>query len=481
MHLLAIFIVVALTLHINYNENDRTCKNNFLAFVEYYAPWCVHCNALALEYTKVATLLEHEKLETKVGKVDAAEEGDLAGKYGVSKHSALKNFSSGSDIDYTGRRQADDMITWLKKKTGSSAKELESVEEAKAFVEESQVVVIDLFKDRKSAEAKAFSSTANSVENYPFGVTSNEEVYKNYETKCDSDNLFKKFDKKEVVFEGEATSEEALKKFVQSQSLPLLIEFNHETAQKILGEDNKNHLLLFLSKKGTYFNSFIERARKVAKEFRDQVLFVTINVDIEDHQRILKYFGMKKEDVPAMRILELDMAEYKPAAPYHSTENIKEFVESFIEGKLKQHLTSQDLPEDCYKSPVKVLDSSNFDELAFNSGKDILVPFYAPWCRHCKQLAPIYNELSKKYKDSKSVVTAKMDATVNKMKHTKTTSFPTPKLCSKGKNKVIDFNGKRTLNGFVQFLESSGLYGKGPSDEAPKIDKSDYVSLKNEL
>ena len=38
---------------------------------------------------------------------------------------------------------------------------------------------------------------------------------------------------------------------------------------------------------------------------------------------------------------------------------------------------------------------------------------YAPWCGHCKQLAPIYAKLAKRFAKVESVVVAKMDGTEN--------------------------------------------------------------------
>lgn len=85
-------------------------------------------------------------------------------------------------------------------------------------------------------------------------------------------------------------------------------------------------------------------------------------------------------------------------------------------------------------------------------------------CGHCKQLAPIYDQLGEKFADSETVVIAKIDATANELEHTKITSFPTIKLYKKGDNSAVDYNGERTLEGFTKFLESGGQESEGVPD-----------------
>lgn len=52
--------------------------------------------------------------------------------------------------------------------------------------------------------------------------------------------------------------------------MPLVVEFNHDTAQKIFGGDVKSHLLLFLSKDAGHFD-VVDPVKDVAKEFKEQV------------------------------------------------------------------------------------------------------------------------------------------------------------------------------------------------------------------
>uniref|UniRef100_A0AAR2M4P8 protein disulfide-isomerase n=1 Tax=Pygocentrus nattereri TaxID=42514 RepID=A0AAR2M4P8_PYGNA len=392
--------------------------------VEFYAPWCGHCKALAPEYAKAAGLLKAEGSDIRLAKVDATEETDLAQEFGVRGYPTIKFFKGGeksSPKEYSGESDGGD----------------------------------------------AFIKAAEAIDDIPFGISSDDAVFSKFEVTKDAVVLFKKFDEGRNTFDGELSKENLLT-FIQANQLPLVIEFTEQTAPKIFGGDIKSHILLFVPKASKDFQDKMDNFRKAAEGFKGKILFIFIDSDVDDNQRILEFFGLKKEECPALRLITLEdeMTKYKPETSEITAENIITFCTAFVEGKLKPHLMSQDIPEDWDKNPVKVLVGKNFEEVAFDPTKNVFIEFYAPWCGHCKQLAPIWDQLGAKYKDSKDVVVAKMDSTANEIEAVKVHSFPTLKFFPAGEErKIIDYSGERTLEGFTKFLESGGKEGGAPAGD----------------
>jgi protein disulfide-isomerase A1 len=373
----------------------------------------------------------------------------------------------------------------LKKKTGFPATKLADVAAAKKFVEEREVAVIGFFTSEDSDNSKAFLEAVRGFDDLEFGYVNCPLLAGEYNIKGEGVVLLKKFDEGRAELTSDLTKE-SITKFVKENSLPLFIEFNQESAQKIFSGELKSHLLIFISKEAENFEKVNESVRNLAKEYKNKLLFVFVNIDIDENSRITEFFGLKKEDFPAVRLISLadQLVKYKPDQAELNPEKLRVFVDDYLAGKLKPHLNTQDVPKDWDAAAVKVLVGKNFEEVAYDKTKDVLVEFYAPWCGHCKKLAPIYDELGDNFAKNSDIVVAKMDSTANEVEGVRVDSFPTLKLFRKGDNKVIDYNGERTLEGMTKFLESGGEFGQAApeeeADEEPE-EEEEKKAAKDEL
>jgi len=449
---------------LNKDNFDEALQTPYL-LVEYYAPWCGHCKSLAPKYAAAATQLKDEGSEIRLAKVDATVEKELGEKAGVKGFPTLVFYKNGNPMEFGGGRDTEPIINWLKKKTGPAAKLLTTAIEVTEFSESANLVVIGTFQSEEASEAKEFLKTADASEDAVFGVSYDKEAKPSIVLHSKDEGKFD-FD----VAEGFESSK--IGSFVKTNSVPIGAEFVEDTYQKNFASGVNHHLLLFISGRAERHQDLTTYFKTVAKEFKGKMTFMWVDVDKEDNQGALSFFDMAKDGekfTATMRIVNFgeDTAKFLPEVNTTDEQSLRDFANGVLDGKIEQHYKSAALPGDWDAKGVKVLVASNFHAVTgVESGKNVLVEMYAPWCGHCKQLEPIWDELGEKYKDHESIVIAKMDATANEVKGVSIQGFPTIKYF-KATGEVLDYSGQRDLDAFVKYLESDGEE-ETPEEETPE-------------
>jgi len=199
-----------------------------------------------------------------------------------------------------------------------------------------------------------------------------------------------------------------------------------------------------------------EAFKAAAKQLKeDGLIFSFASIEEEFGGRLSEFLGIEEDALPVVRLVQpKDNIKKYVFEKEITEENIKSFVRDFRDNKLKPYFKSQPIPTESHENGVRTIVGKNFEEIVLDSTKDVLVEYYAPWCGHCKHLAPIYESLASRLKGSENLIIAKMDATANEVESVAVEGFPTIKFYPANKKQSpIDFEGERDEEGFVQFLK----------------------------
>ncbi|XP_062572730.1 protein disulfide-isomerase A4-like, partial [Saccostrea cucullata] len=449
---------------------------NELSLVEFYAPWCGHCKALAPAYEKAAKQLSIQTDPIPLAKVDATVETELASEYEVSGYPTMFLFRKGKKYEYNGPRDENGIVNYLIKQQGEASKLKLSVKDVKSSMKPSEIFVMGFFDNLNDPKLRIYMDAANTMrEEFSFGHTLDPSIADAFKTNpgtvlvFNPERFYTKYEPKWHIMKLDDVEDEGdIVEFVRKREVPLVGQY---TANNIK-QYQKYRPLCFVF----YTVDWSFDHREATQLWRNKVAKIANNhkevkfaiADEDEHSHLIAEFGLDDSGE------EINIACYGPDGKKYPMEpmeeweddDVEEFITKMKKGKLTPHLKSQPVPKR-NDGPVKTVVAKSFDKIVKDKSKDVLIELYAPWCGHCKQLEPIYRDLATKVKKEKNLVIAKMDATANDVSELyKAEGFPTIYFApSDNKDAPLKYSGGRTVDDFMKYLKEHATVAFKGKDE----------------
>ena len=380
--------------------------------------------------------------------------------------------SQGTKQDYTGGRTKDTIVEWVNKKTGPASLEV-SCDDMSAKTAESKLA-LSYFGALEGDLFDSFMSSARDPrisEKFQFFHTSDASCADKFATSANGIALSRSFDESPIKVVGSTADE--IVDFAKTASVPTLITFSEDYIEPIFGDHNPA-LILFTEESDQGYQAVFEKA---SKDLNGQILFVTSGVTEGIQSRLAEFIGVEKKDMPTLRLIapEESMLKYVWEGDVNalSGDDVAKFISDFKAGSLQPHLKSEEIPEQATVDGLTTLVGKSWDSIVNDASKDVLVKYYAPWCGHCKALAPTWADLAKDVADVEDLIIADFDATVNEVPGLEIRGYPTLKFYPKNNKAGEDYSGDRDLDAFKQWLgENSSAYKAArPASEGATTDE----------
>ncbi|OBA22415.1 disulfide isomerase [Metschnikowia bicuspidata var. bicuspidata NRRL YB-4993] len=480
----------------------QTLEENPMVLMEFFAPWCGHCKTLGPQFAKAADELSESLPKVKLGQVNCVEEEELCRQHEIKGYPTMK-LARGpyqQPDDYEGPRDSAGIVDYMIKMSQSP---VNIVSDFTSFVERAEAeikpFVVQVLPKAAHAAAAAFNETFGEIallqrrHRSHFSLeddTSIAELAKltGLEFAADKAHYLLvhpgQFDDARV-FSGDNFTHEEFTEWATHAQVPDFGDINRDTYMVYMGSTMPL---------GYYFYETPEQRAAVeaffaekGKELRGKIHFV--GLDATQFGRHAEILNMDPLVVPLFAIQDnsngrkygINQVEH----PSPSTKTIEEFIDSFLAGEAEPIIKSEPLPtseDEDYDENVEKLVAHNYDDVLADESKNIIVEYFAPWCGHCKKLAPTWSELGAYYKENDdSVVVAKIDHTLNDVAVPHNIEgYPTVILYPANGEKDpktglrlgVVYNNARELESFKEFIETTKVSSAGNTEDAAEEDAS---------
>ncbi|KAG7987008.1 hypothetical protein I3843_03G111200 [Carya illinoinensis] len=370
-------------------------------------------------YEKAASILSSHDPPVILAKVDASHESneELASEYEITRIPTLKILRNGGKSlqEFKGPREAD--------------AEIKSLEDATSVIDEDKISIVGIFTEFSGEKFDNFTALAEKLRSdFDFGHTLDPKLLPRGESSVNEPTvrLLKPFDERSVDFQDFHV--DALEKFVEEASVPTVTLFN---------KDPTNHPFVI-----KFFNSPNAKA----------MLFLNFSSELVDGFKSKFYDLAVRYKGNGISFLIGDIeASQGPFQPDH----IGPWLKEYMDGHLQPFVNSEPIPE-TNNEPVKVIVADSLHDLVINSGKNVLLEFYAPWCGDCEKLTSILDEVAVSFENDADVIIAKLDATANDIPTHIFEVHGYPTLYFKSASgKFVKYDGNGSKEDIIDFIRNN--------------------------
>ena len=484
-------------------------EENPLILAEFFAPWCGYCKMLGPEYSKAADSLNESHPKIKLAQIDCTEDEALCLEHGIRGYPTLKIIRDGdskSAEDYQGPREASGIADYMIKQSLPAVQFPETFEELDTLIDAQTkpfVLQINPTEDGNST----FNKVANQKrKDYVFINVEDKQVIKDLNKKFKNVDITgkkpsylvvqpKQFD--EVAkFDGKKIDVESLTEFIGVEAVPYFGEINQDTYMTYM--TSPLPIAYYFYNNAEQREAIADDLTKLGKKYRGKLNIVGLDASL--FGRHAEVINMDPEVVPLFAIHHIsdnkkfgvNQTEY-PEGP--SFKVIEKFVADYFADKLTPIIKSEPLPTEEEKSanPVVKLVAHNYKDILDQTDKDVFVKYYAPWCGHCKKLAPTWEELAEIFgsnKDDAKVIVADIDHTNNDVDvpyniegYPTLLMFPANGKIDKktGIREPIVFEGQRELDTLIEFIKEKGALNVDGVELKAKLDEEKATKEEEEV
>ncbi|CAA6657194.1 unnamed protein product [Spirodela intermedia] len=400
------------------NISETVSKHPFIV-VEFYAPWCGHCQQLAPEYEKAAAVLSKHDPPIVLAKLDGNEDvnKELLTQYNIGGFPTLKV-----------PREADGIVENLKKLLGPPSTEVNSLEDVANHFDEKKVYIVGVFSEFSGDEFDKYMNVAEKLRSdYNFGHTKNAKSL----PKGDTNDFHP----------------DAVEKFIERATKPLVT---------VLTKDPATHPLVI-----NFFNSENSKA------------LLLVNFSTENFEAYKSAYhtaaGIYTEKEINFLLGDLEASE---GAFEVEPDQIVPWMKEYMTGNLQSFTKSAPIPE-VNNEPVKVVVTNSLQDMFFNSGKNDLCAVVRP----LPEPRPVLEAAAVALQDDPDVVIAKLDATANDVPSDfEVAGYPTMYFRS-ASGKLVQYDSGRSKEDIIAFIQKH----RDPAPVHSAVEPGSAEPVKDEL